>query len=477
MALTFKGGVQIGIRKKAANKEIEDFTPSRVFLPFTEDCTLKVGDEVALGQPIGEDALGVLWHASIAGKVAEIKELGGKRYLAIEADGSGREEKPLQPADKPLSAFSAQEIIETVRLAGIFGMGGGKSTAEKLTSAVGRVERIIVNCAESEPYSSADHRTLVEKPEEVVNGAKILMRALSVARAYIAIEDDKLDAASAVDAVNGQSELVRVRIMKSKYPQGSEKMLISAIIGKELPAGRSPEELGCFVVNCRTCAAVYRAFAYGEVMTRVTLTVSGGAVKRSRNLCVPLGAPLSDAVHYAGGVRASSLIIGGAMNGRSAVELDEPILSGAAVLCLSARYRAPEQFACVRCGRCADACPMRLVPSFLYKACVKNDQKKADKLNISSCIECGACAFICPARLPILEKIREMKSIPVTESQIPAEASEALTEVSEIPAEVSEIPAEVSETPAEVSETPADVSEVPAAEEETEKEDTKNAEA
>ena len=449
MALTFKGGVQIGIRKKAARKETENFTPSRVLLPYTEDCTLAVGAEVALGQFIGTDEAGVLWHASIAGKVTEIREIGGKRYLFIEADESGREEKTLAPADKPLSAFTAEEIIETVRLAGIFGMGGGKCTAEKLLSALGRAERIIVNCAESEPYSSADHRTLVERPEEVVNGAKILMRALSVGKAYIAIEDDKLDAASAVDAVNGQSELVRVRILKSKYPQGSEKMLVYAITGKELPAGCTPEALGCFVVNCRTCAAVYRAFAYGEVMTSVTVTVSGGAVRKSRNLRVPLGTLLSDAVHHAGGVRASSLIMGGAMNGKRTEELEAPILNGSAILCLSARYRAPEEFACVRCGRCADACPMHLVPSFIYKACVKNDANKADKLNIQSCIECGACAFICPAHLPILEKIRDMKSAPAEALTAPAAAPIAQTEY--------------------IS--------VPAAEENTEKEDTENAEA
>ncbi len=424
MALTFKGGVQIGIRKKAAHKEIEQFAPSRVLLPFTDDCTLKAGDSVALGESIGVDGCGVHLHASIAGKVTEIKELGGKRYLCIEADGSGREEKPLAPADKPLSAFSSEEIIETVRLAGIFGMGGGKSTAEKLVSAKGRAERIIVNCAESEPYSSADHRTLLERPEEVVNGVKILMRALSLARAYIAIEEDKLDAASAVDSVNGQSELVRVRILKSKYPQGSEKMLIYALTGKELPAGKSPEELGCFVVNCRTCAAVYRAFAYGEVMTNVTVTVSGGAVKKPRNLCVPLGTPISEAVHYAGGDGASAFIIGGAMNGKKTEQLDAPILNGSAILCLGAKYRAPERFACVRCGRCADVCPMHLMPSFIYKASVKNDRKKAEKLNIHSCIECGACAFICPARLPILDGIRSMKNAPIVEENAEKEDTE-----------------------------------------------------
>ncbi len=424
MALTFKGGVQIGIRKKAANKETENFTPSRVLLPFTDDCALNVGDSVAFGQPIGVDAGGVLWHASLAGKVTEIKELGGKRYLTIEADGSGREEKPLTPADKPLSAFSTEEIIETVRLAGIFGMGGGKSTAEKLTSALGRVERIIVNCAESEPYSSADHRTLLERPEEVVNGVKILMRALSVAKAYIAIEDDKLDAASAVDSVNGQSELVRVRILKSKYPQGSEKMLVYAITGKELPADRSPEELGCFVVNCRTCAAVFRAFAYGEVVTNVTVTVSGGAVKRSCNLCVPIGTPLSEVVALCGAEKASAVIIGGAMNGKRTEELDAPILNGSAILCLSEKYRAPDEFPCVRCGRCVSACPMHLVPSFIYNACVKNDQKQAKKLNINSCIECGACAFICPARMPILEKIRELKNTPAAEESAEEEDTE-----------------------------------------------------
>lgn len=424
MALTFKGGVQIGIRKKTAHKETEQFIPTRVLLPFSDDCTLSEGDCVALGQPIGIDECGVYMHASLAGKVTQIKELDGKRYLCIEADESGREEKPIAPADKPLSAFSAEEIIETVRLAGIFGMGGGKSTAEKLESAKGRVERIIVNCAESEPYSSADHRTLLERPDEVVNGAKILMRALSVARTYIAVEEDKLDAANAVDRVNGQSELVRVRILKSKYPQGSEKMLVYAITGKELPAGHTPEELGCFVINCRTCAAVYRAFAYGEVMTEVAVTVSGGAVKKPRNLRVPLGTPINEVIAFCGGDKASAVVLGGAMNGKKTDVLDAPIVSGAAILCLSEKYRAPREFTCVRCGRCADACPMHLVPSMLYKACAKGNVKKTEKLNINSCIECGACAFICPARLPILEKIRQIKNAPSVEESAEKEDTE-----------------------------------------------------
>lgn len=425
MSLTFKGGVRIGIRKKAANKEIEQYIPARVMLPFTEDCTLNIGDSVSRNQPIGTDSHGI-WHASIAGKITEISELDGKKYLYIEADGEEREENPLAPADKPLSAFSAEEIVETVRLAGIFGMGGGKSTAEKLVAAMGRVERIIVNCAESEPYSSADHRTLLERPEEVVNGAKILMRALSVDRAYIGIEEDKLDAATAVDRVNGQSELVRVRILQSKYPQGSEKMLVSAILGKPYPAGKTPEDCGCFVINCRTCAAVFRAFAYGEVMTSTTVTVSGGAIRKARNLTLPLGTLISDAVKHCEGEGASAVIIGGAMNGIKQTELDAPILSGAAILCLSTHYRAPEQFACIRCGRCASSCPMHLSPVSIYNALKKNNEKRAATLRADLCIECGTCAFVCPARLPLLEEIRAMKHRPVEKvtEDMPSEAPE-----------------------------------------------------
>ena len=410
MALTFKGGVQIGMRKKAANKQTEIFTPQRVLLPYTEDCPLAVGDAVAFGQPIGTDARGIVWHASIAGTITEIKELGGNRYLCIESDGSGREDKSIAPADKPLSAFTAEEIIETVRRAGIFGLGGGKCTADKLASARGRVERIIINCAESEPYASADHRILLEHPEDVINGTKILMRALSVDRAYVGIEEDKLDAATAVDRVNGQSELVRVRILKSKYPQGSEKMLVSAILGKPFPAGKTPEDLGCCVINCRTCAAVFRAFAYGESMTSVTVTVSGGGVKKAHNITLPLGTPIAEAVAHCGGAEGCTVVIGGAMNGTKQAELDAPILSGAPILCLPAKYHAPAELACIRCGRCVSACPMRLAPALIYGACVKNKANKLARLNIDACIECGACAFVCPAHLPILEQIRAYKS-------------------------------------------------------------------
>ncbi|MBQ5649723.1 MAG: 4Fe-4S binding protein, partial [Clostridia bacterium] len=154
---------------------------------------------------------------------------------------------------------------------------------------------------------------------------------------------------------------------------------------------------------------------YGEVMTSSTVTVSGGAIKRARNLTLPLGTLLSDAVKHCGGEEASAVIIGGAMNGVKQTELDAPILSGAAILCLSTHYRAPEQFACIRCGRCASSCPMSLSPVSIYNALKKNKEKRAATLRADLCIECGTCAFVCPARLPLLEEIRAMKHRPTEE--------------------------------------------------------------
>lgn len=413
MAFTFRGGISLGVPKKTAKYKIEAFTPTRVLLPCSSD--ISVGQEVVRGQLLCEDAGGVLWHASISGKISEIKEIDGASYALIESENaeeteaSERAEERLPAADKPLSAYSPEEILERIRLAGIFGMGGGASTYKKLADAMGKVERLIVNCAESEPYASADHRTLLETPEDVVNGAKILMRALSLRIAYIAVEEDKYDAAEAVDRVNGQGQLVRVRMLKTKYPQGSERLLVAAVTGKKLKRGQSPVDAGCFVINCRTCAAVFRAFAYGEVVTSTVVTVSG-AVKEPKNLRVPLGTLVCDILEHCG-ADADAVIVGGAMMGKKLADTTVPLIYESSILCLEKKDRIKDGDACVRCGRCVSACPMALMPSLLYGACRKGKTKKAEKLKIDCCIECGSCAYVCPARLPIAEEIRKTKAM------------------------------------------------------------------
>ncbi len=408
MALTFKGGVFVGERKRSAKCNIEYFEPKSVLLPCGTH-SLSVGQSVACGEALGEDAEGIIWHASVAGTVKELLERNGRPYVRIERDESGSEICPVEPAEKSLSELSPDEIVEKIRLAGIFGLGGGRPTYKKLMAAMGRADRLIINCAESEPYASADHRVLLERPEEVVNGAKILLRALAIRAAYIGIEENKYDCADAVDAVVGPGELVRVRMLKTKYPQGSEKMLIHAITGRELGAGHSPEEVGCMVVNCRTCAAVFRAIAYGKALTHTVVTVDGGAVPRAHNIQVPIGTSIADILEYCGVKKVDTVVLGGAMTGRRVEDTSTPVISESSLLCTSRRQRVRDGDNCVRCGKCVTACPMNLVPAMLYEACRRKNAKKAQKLNLQSCIECGACAYVCPARLPILEAVRSMK--------------------------------------------------------------------
>lgn len=409
MALTFKGGVFLGDRKRSAKCIIEKFEPKSVLLPCG-DHSLFVGQSVARGEVLGEDARGIIWHASIAGTVKEIKERGGESYVLIEGDGSDREVSAVAPADKPLSAFSPEEIVERVRLAGIFGLGGGRPVYEKLKASIGRSDRLIINCAESEPYASADHRVLLERPEEVINGAKILLRALSLRFAYLGIEENKYDAADAAEAVIGPGELVRVRMLKTKYPQGSEKMLINALTGRELKAGHEAEEIGCTVINCRTCAAVFRAFAYGKPLTHTVVTVDGGAVPRAHNVQVPLGTSVGDILEFCGVKKYDDVVLGGAMAGRVAEGMDEPIIYHSSIFCPTRLQRVRRGDNCVHCGKCVAACPMQLVPTMLYRACVKENVEKAKKFGLQSCIECGACAYVCPARLSLLGAVRQMKA-------------------------------------------------------------------
>ncbi len=429
MALTFRGGVHVNEYKNTAGKAAETMpAPSRVFIPLSQHigspCAPLVapGDYVLCGQKIGEtEGLGCPVHSSVSGKVVSIRErntaTGAKnREIEIENDGSYTLSGEIRPADRPLSSYTPDDIIAVVREAGIAGMGGATfPTYAKIKSAVGKVDRLIINCAECEPFITANHRLMLEKPEEIINGAKILLRAFSLHSAEIAVEDNKLDGARALDAAADGSELIRIRILKTKYPQGDERQLIYAVTGREMPQGKLPADVGCVVFNAETCAAVFRAFAYGMPSIERRVTVDGDCIGEPKNLIVRIGTPVSAVIDYCGGFvkQPEKIIIGGPMMGFAQWDIDTPVVKGcSAVLAFSADFCADDpdgKAECIRCGRCVAGCPMHLMPSLLATFSKAGDYDSAEKDGIMSCVECGSCSYVCPAHVPIVQYIRLAK--------------------------------------------------------------------
>ena len=332
----------------------------------------------------------------------------------IQSDGKNELSPDIVPYNKKLSETTPDEIVEIVRKAGISGMGGAMfPTHAKIRSSIGKVNRLIINCAECEPFITANHRLMLERPEDIVNGTKILMRALGLASADLAVEDNKADAINRLFGVIGKSDYIRVRVMQTKYPQGDERQLIYALTGREVPAGKLPVDVGCVVFNAETCAVIYRAFAYGLPLIERCITVDGDCVAEPKNLLVPLGTSYRTLIDYCGGLVKSpyKIINGGPMMGAARWELDAPVTKGtSAVLVFSESFaRMRDTSACIRCGRCVKNCPMHLMPIYLAQYSVARRYDDAEKNGVMSCVECGTCSYNCPGNVQIVQYIRVAK--------------------------------------------------------------------
>ena len=429
MAFTFKGGIHPATNKNTRKSPITPITPpASVCIPLSQHvgapCTpcVKVGDVVDKGQIIGTadpDKLGCPAHASVSGRVTKIDTicLNGAlpvTAITIENDFQNRISPAIQPFEGDIRSLDANQIVQVIRDAGIAGMGGATfPTYAKVASAAGKVSSLIVNCAECEPYITANHRLLLEHPEKVVGGIKILLKALSVRTAVLAIEKNKMDAVKAVAALDFDPEMIRICVMKTKYPQGDERQLIYALTGKEIPAGKLPSDIGYVVFNAETCAAIYNAFATGMPLIERIVTVDGDCVESPSNLLVPLGTPVLDLLEYCHTdlEKASKLIVGGPMMGKALWEDRAPVTKGtSAVLAFGRRSsKKADESPCIRCGRCIAACPMHLMPRELFRAYMKGDLEKCRALYATSCVECGSCSYSCPAKLDLTQAIAAAK--------------------------------------------------------------------
>ncbi len=425
MAYTFLGGIHLDEKKNTADMAAELYNrPNRVAIPMLQHIgapcnpTVSVGDKVTVGQCIGEN-LGALCcsvHASVSGTVVALEPrrvMSGAEVIhaVIENDFEYTLCPDLAPVSVPLDQLSPDEIIERIRAAGVVGMGGATFPAyAKLQSARGKVKNLIINCAECEPYITANHRLMLEAPADVIKGIKILIHALGVRKATIAIEDNKENVIELFEKEITDKALIDIKVLKTKYPQGDERQIIYALYGKEIPAGKLPADVGCVLFNPETVVSIYYALSKGMPVVQKRVTIDGDAIKKPCNLIVPIGTSFKDIAEHCGGTKKkfARLISGGPMMGHAQWSLDACVTKGTGALLFMADEKQ-EIGQCIRCGKCVRACQMHLMPALLAAYSEKKNYEECDKLGALSCVECGCCTYVCPGKVPIVQYIRNAK--------------------------------------------------------------------
>jgi len=419
MAQAFFGGVHPNDMKAATNgKAIEQLAPpAQVVIPMSQHigkpCTpiVKVGDHVKVGQKIGEPGgfVSAPIHASVSGTVTAVEprpySMGGDMMaVVIENDLKDEMSEEIQAPANPES-LTPEQMVELVKNAGIVGMGGATfPTHIKISGGIGKVDTVIVNGAECEPYITADHRTMLERPEEIVGGAALLAKMFGLDKVHIGVEVNKQNGIDMLNKVIAEKKApVVVEPMRCRYPQGAEKQLCQAITGRQVPPGALPSEVGCAVFNINTTCAIYRAITQGMPVVKKIVTVSGSGVIDPKNLECPIGTPVKNLFDACGGLKDNTykLVMGGPMMGLAQYTTDVPVGKGTG--CMLAFCENEEQTVenpqCIRCGRCVNVCPMHLEPLMMYQYAARDMLVELEDANIMDCMECGACTYICPARM------------------------------------------------------------------------------
>lgn len=428
MAFSFFGGVHPKENKwYACDKETQVFPePDIVVIPMAQHigapCKPLVAkdDLVTRGQKIGDNqGLCVPVHASVSGKVKAVEmrpHTNGSTVLSvvIENDHLDTLCEDIKPrTQEEVDALTPEQLVDIIHEAGIVGMGGATfPTHVKLSGGIGKVDTAIVNAGECEPYITADDRLCREHPEQVVKGLRIIMKIFGLKEGHIGIEDNKPEAIAALKAAAGEDILVDV--LPAKYPQGAEKQLIYAITGREVPSGGLPAAVGCAVFNAATTRAICEAVYDGMPLIQRIVTVSGDILMEPKNLLVPIGTAFNDLIEACGrNENPYKVLSGGPMMGVAQYDLNVPTIKGVNAVTVLGKnnHHFVEDPHCLRCGKCIDACPMKLMPVLMYKAWQNGDVEEMKKNNIMDCIECGSCAYTCPASVPLVLGFRVAKQV------------------------------------------------------------------
>ena len=386
-------------------------------------CTpcVAVGDTVSVGQKIGDNDAFVcaLVHSSVSGVVKAIeprRHPNGSvvQCVVVENDGLNTMHTDIHPYDGT-DKLTKDEMINLVRQAGVVGMGGAAfPTHVKLSPpADKKIDVCIVNGAECEPYLTSDHRVMIETPEYVFKGICFIMKILGVDKAYIGIEENKPEAIASMTACAEAYDGIEVKVLKTKYPQGSEKHLIKAITGREVPSGKLPADVGAVVNNIDTCTAVYNAIVFHRPLISRIVTVSGSGIKNPSNFRVPVGTPFQHVIDTAGGFNdgVKKVVMGGPMMGLAQFDMNVPVVKGTSGILAFTENELPtkESSPCIRCGKCVRNCPMGLMPLYINAYAQAMNIEKCIEYNIMDCISCGVCSYTCQCEQLPSQNIKRAK--------------------------------------------------------------------
>lgn len=426
-----RGGVKVAHHKNTAELEVVRIpTPSKVVIPMQQhigapcEPVVKVGDEVAVGQLIGDSDkfISAPIHASVSGTVMAIGEVklpngSVSKAVTIESDGEMR----LWEGIKPPKVETREDLIKAVRDSGLVGLGGaGFPTHVKLNFPPDKnIDTLVVNAAECEPYITVDYRECMENSWDILSGVYALKELLGFKQVIIAAEDNKPEAFKVLGKIADHDadidDSVKLMVLESKYPQGAEKMMVQSATGRRVPPGKLPADVGCVVMNVASVAFISRYLKTGKPLVSRSLTVDGSAIAAPKNVRVPVGTDIGEIIDFCGGFKGEpcKILTGGPMMGLAIVGTDLPVLKqNNAILAFTAddAVLKPETD-CIRCGRCVAACPMSLMPTNIVKAAKIKDVDALKRAGVTVCMECGSCAFACPAGKPLVQHMRLAKAI------------------------------------------------------------------